>query len=212
MKHLHIIAVFLIFACTGTSEADSRSKAKAILTPETLLYVALQYTPELNIHRMRGATENKVFVSKDGRMEGVYDKNGDLVTNCVNQGSFNYFNRKLEPLKHFEFDTLPWLKSGNCKTDPTDLQERLTAWVADFEIGLRQALGERHKLKIQDITASELKSSKSVMLLLPVMSSGSAPFLKLADINVEISEDSISDVLRSLVNGLQEAIEKHDAT
>jgi hypothetical protein len=95
-----------------------------------LVYVALEHTLEVRVHRMNGALDNQVFVHESGA-EAVYDGNGRLVTDCVNRGSFNYFLPAEHPLLHFAGDMLPWIMLGNCREDPTTPGERLDASVLD---------------------------------------------------------------------------------
>jgi hypothetical protein len=107
-------------------------------TQAAFIFSILYYTTELNIHRMNGQTENQVFVHDQGG-EAVYDKNGDLVTDCVNKGSFNYAHYKREPLEHFSIDILPWLRWGNCREDSTTINQRIEAYTLDFQAGFEIA-------------------------------------------------------------------------
>ena len=103
------------------------------------IYTVLSNTVELNTHRMNGAIENQVFVHAEGR-EAVFDKNEKLVTSCENKGSFNYAHYKKSPLVHFTVDILPWLRWGNCREDNTSKQERIDAYMKDFDEGLSVSL------------------------------------------------------------------------
>lgn len=80
---------------------------------------------------MNGETENQVFVHDSGG-EAVYDKNGNLVKNCENMGSYNYAHYKKEPLLHFAVDMLPWLRWGNCREDTTTQEQRVGAYIMDI--------------------------------------------------------------------------------
>ena len=40
---------------------------------------------------------NDKYVSVDGHIEGVYDENGNLVTDSVNQGTYNFANPNKDP-------------------------------------------------------------------------------------------------------------------
>ncbi len=44
---------------------------------------------------------NDKYVSVDGHIEGVYDENGNLVTDSVNQGTYNFANPNKDPIGHF---------------------------------------------------------------------------------------------------------------
>jgi hypothetical protein len=90
---------------------------------------------------MRGETGNTVYINKErnqhGYSEGVYDKNGKLVTNSYNQPSFNYYLYETQPIKHFGYDILPWLILGNTRDDPTSFNERLFHYTLDLNIGIQ---------------------------------------------------------------------------
>jgi len=96
----------------------------------------LQNTGEVNIHKMRGETENKVYVNEDGR-EAVYDKDGNLVTNSYNQGTYNFYSNETEPIKKFIYDTAPWLVYGTASDDPTTFKERLYHYTLDLDMGIQ---------------------------------------------------------------------------
>ena len=102
----------------------------------SIVRYVLKNTYENNIHKMRGETENKVFVHEDGR-EAVFDKDGNLVTNSYNRGSFNYYSNRTEPIKKFIFDIAPWLIWGNAKDDPTSFNERLYYYTLDLDYGIQ---------------------------------------------------------------------------
>ena len=110
--------------------ADTETKIKL-----AFIYVALSHTMEVHIHQMRGASKNRVFVSPDGHHEAVRDEHGQLVTDCANQGSYNYFPADRRPLEHFLTDMLPWIELGNCVSDPTSRGERIDAYLQDFRNG-----------------------------------------------------------------------------
>ena len=113
--------------------ADPDAKIKL-----AFIYVALSHTMEVNIHQMGGATKNKVYVSPDGHNEAVVDEHGKLVTDCANQASYNYFPADRKPLEHFLFDMLIWIELGNCPSDPTSRDQRITAYLKDFRNGAIQ--------------------------------------------------------------------------
>jgi len=122
--------------------------AAALADPDTqvklaFVYAALANSREVHVHQMRGAVANKIFVSPDGHSEAVYDEHGKLVTDCVNMASYNYFRPDREPLEHFIVDTLPWIESGNCMTDPTSRTERINAYLRDFRNGAIDAFNDR---------------------------------------------------------------------
>lgn len=100
----------------------------------------LRHTPELNIHRMRGAESNIVFISPDGHSEAVFNENKEHVKESYNQASYNYCHPSKEPICHFIKDKLPWLFLGNTRGDPTNFSERFVAYRKDLALGLTFAL------------------------------------------------------------------------
>ena len=69
-----------------------------------------------------------------------------MVKDGINDGSYNYFARVKEPLKHFYFDISPWILWGNSRKDTTSKKERIYAFVCDLEIGIRAALKQKDQL------------------------------------------------------------------
>ena len=71
---------------------------------------------------------NKYTMSdgKGGSYELIYDSNGNLVTDEVNKGTYNYADPKglKGKLDHGVKDLLPYLIFGNSKEDPTTFCER----------------------------------------------------------------------------------------
>jgi hypothetical protein len=55
----------------------------------SILYTILQNTTEVRIHQQNGAKDNQIYISPDGHKEAVYDKNGKLVKDGINDGSYN---------------------------------------------------------------------------------------------------------------------------
>jgi hypothetical protein len=106
----------------------------------TALDTILRHTKEVAIHQMRGAGTNKVYLSKDGKQEGVYDEKGHLVADGINDGNYNYFNPRNDALRHFAFDIFPWIRYGHSRNDPTSQDERLSYYVRDLRLGMRDAL------------------------------------------------------------------------
>jgi len=129
--------------------------------PEQLSIVryVLSNTPENNIHKMRGEEDNVVYVNPDGR-EAVYDKDGNLVTNSYNQGSYNFYPADEEPIKHFIADTAPWLLWGNTEDDPTSSEERLYYYTLDLDYGIQTYIffgsnEELEEVSFKDLTEQE---------------------------------------------------------
>ena len=106
-----------------------------------LMYFVLKNTSEINIHQMRGAIGNVVYISNDGHKEAVYDSAKNIVTDPVNKGSYNYSNPIKDPYGHFFKDIFPWLILGNTRDDPTTISERLSAYNKDLKIGFKRTFG-----------------------------------------------------------------------
>ena len=122
------------------------------------IHYILKNTYENKIHKMRGETENKVYIHADGR-EAVYDKDGNLVTNAWNQGSFNYGSYD-KPIRKFLLDILPWLVWGNAKDDPTSFAERFFYYCQDLDNGIQsyifiQERNHLEKIKYADLSDDE---------------------------------------------------------
>lgn len=112
-----------------------------------IVYLILQNTSEYYIHNLAGVSGNKVYIHKDGHKEAVFDKKGNLVQDGINDGSYNYFNAKIAPLKHFCFDMHPWIMWGSSKRDTTSKKERIFGYISDLEGGIRKSLKATDSLK-----------------------------------------------------------------
>jgi hypothetical protein len=121
----------------------------------SIIRYILKNTFENNIHKMRGETENKIYINADGR-EAVYDKDGKLVTNSYNQGSFNFYSNEKEPIKKFLSDIAPWLKWGNTRDDPTSFNERLYYYTLDLDYGIQTYIFEGSDEKLETVSFNRL--------------------------------------------------------
>ncbi len=75
-------------------------------------------------HQIGAGNEHNVkYVSPDGRHEAVY-KNGKLVTDPLNQGTFNVFGPD-KAVRHGVFDVIPWILWGNTPGDPSSPAGRI---------------------------------------------------------------------------------------
>lgn len=106
---------------------------------KSLLFLILSKTNEYHIHNMNGAVGNQVFLHEDGAIELVYDANGNLVKDGINDGSYNYAHPVKDPIGHFEKDIHPWIKWGASQNDPTTVSERIYAYMGDLEGGIMRA-------------------------------------------------------------------------
>jgi hypothetical protein len=124
----------------------------------SIINYILENTFENNIHRMRGETENKVYTNADGR-EAVFNRDGNLVTNSYNKGSYNYapYNR---PIEKFLLDIAPWLQWGNARDDPTSFNERLYYYTLDLNYGIQKYIFEGFEENLDEILFNELSENE----------------------------------------------------
>ena len=135
---------------------SSKKKIKRVLVIAACIFSAvfiflflfgwiLSHTSEIAQHNMNGVTTNVVYLHKDGHREAVYDSSDNLVTDDENQGSYNYYHPHKQPLRHFWYDTLPWIIWGNTEKDSTSPSERISAWLTDVKYGAKVAFGKKEK-------------------------------------------------------------------
>jgi hypothetical protein len=164
---LFTFLVTLLFASCSSNEYRHYNLLKRLFSfnydrpkdpnPEQLSIIRyiLRNTYEINIHKMRGETENEVYVHEDGS-EAVYDKDGNLVTNAYNRGSFNYYSNEKEPVKKFIYDIAPWLYWGNTEDDPTTFDERLYYYTLDLDRGIQSYIFEGSEETLETVSFKEL--------------------------------------------------------
>lgn len=145
---------------------DFQKNSKSIIVSDfqiKAIYFILSNISEINSHQMRGETSNVVYQNKDGR-EAVYDKDGSLVTNSYNKGSYNYFNYQEKPIEHFLFDIYPWIIMGNTRDDPTSINERFYYFLLDLDIGIQSFIfaniQEGMDINTQDLSTNTLEVYK----------------------------------------------------
>ncbi len=155
-RFLFASVIFLISACYAqASDLPEHYQGYLVATDQyleeqnkhkiTFIYYTLLNTNEYHSHNLGGIDTNKVYIHKDGHKEAVYDANGNLVEDCLNQGSYNYHSVSESPLMHFSVDTLPWIYWGNCEDDPSTKSERVTAFSKDFLDGSFRVIKNREK-------------------------------------------------------------------
>ncbi len=103
---------------------------------------------------MRRHLDNVTYVHPDGR-EAVYDGNGCLVLDGMNEGTFNESNYE-KPFQKFAWDILPWLSYGASEADPTTFEKRLFYYLADVSYGLEQFVFESDLNEIPVVTYKKL--------------------------------------------------------
>jgi hypothetical protein len=136
----------------------------AVRRHTAILVAWLANTSEIEVHRMGGAADNEVYLSKDGHDEAVYDTAGKLVTDGVNDGSYNYADPYRDSLGHFTVDVLPWIEMGSSPQDPTTKQMRLEAYLKDLRQGLHRAASGPIPVLGDDFNWHELRRDVPVRL------------------------------------------------
>ena len=121
----------------------------------------LKHTYENNIHKMRGEEDNKVYTKESGE-EAVFDKEGNLVTNDWNKGSFNYGSYS-EPINKFKVDIWPWLIWGNTREDPTSFDERFYYYIMDLDNGIQSYIFLEDKTEIEKINYANLNETDKLI-------------------------------------------------
>lgn len=121
----------------------------------------LKNTYEINIHRMRGEEDNQVYTKNTGE-EAVFDKDGNLVTNDWNHGSYNYGTYE-KPIQKFELDIWPWLVWGNTREDPTTFDERFYYYLMDLDSGIQQYIILEKKSDLEEIKYSDLNKTDKLV-------------------------------------------------
>ena len=177
------------------------------------IHFILSHTAEGEIHRMRGAHGNQVFLHKDGHREAVYDESGSLVRDGINDGSFNYFHPRKDPLRHFSFDIVPWILWGSSRGDPTSIPERINAYSADLYQGLRRALAaERDQKGMLSATESaRLGSADAIAIFSRAMKlGGGEDLVDLLATDEELTPERIVSAVRGMERGLQRVFSGKD--
>ncbi|MCF0242910.1 MAG: RHS repeat-associated core domain-containing protein, partial [Treponema sp.] len=102
---------------------------------------------------------------KNGSFELVYDSNGDLVTDEVNKGTYNFAD-PVGPkgkLEHGVKDLLPYLLYGNSEDDPTTGFERFLGTV-NFPVGKYDMDVNLSKQEADKIRAQKSQESKEAAM------------------------------------------------
>jgi hypothetical protein len=162
-------------------------------------------TNEVNIHRMRGGANNKVYLSKDGQSEAVYDGNGKLVEDGINDGSYNYFHPHEDALRHFSFDITPWLLFGQSRDDPTTRAERVHAYSADVFDGVTRALeAPRTNGKLADVNLRDSGAAEAVAIFLLAIERGNAEeMIRVVSLQEKKSDGELVQLVRRFETGLR---------
>jgi len=176
---------------------------KGTISPKhtSILAAILKNTTEVRIHQQNGAKENTVYLGPDGHKEAVYDKDGKLVTDGVNDGSYNYFHPSKEPLYHFSFDICPWILWGQSPTDSTTVKSRIHAYMGDLEGGIRRTLKQQKRPKGNWKPDGQIQA---LAVFMRAIQEGKAQTLfALFEPQAKVTDKQIKDVLTKLNRGLE---------
>ncbi|MCD4813027.1 hypothetical protein K8S19_04985 [bacterium] len=86
----------------------------------------IEFPGELKIYHTQGISNanNLKYSSLDGEMEGVY-KDGKLVADSLNMGTYNFGSPKDNWFGHLVLDLVPYYLWGNSPDDPSTMKDRL---------------------------------------------------------------------------------------
>ena len=71
--------------------------------------------------------DNTKWISPEGNHEGVFNGDGNPVTDPANEATYNHSDPNSVNAGHIVLDVVPYYLWGNSPEDPTNLYERLTA-------------------------------------------------------------------------------------
>ncbi|MCK5861863.1 MAG: hypothetical protein KAH38_05225 [Candidatus Hydrogenedentes bacterium] len=166
-----------------------------------VLYAILKNTHEVCIHQQMDAKGNQVYLSPDGHKEAVYDKNGKLVKEGVNQGSYNYFHPTEEPLYHFSFDISPWIMWGQSRTDSTTVRSRIYAYMGDLEGGIRTAIKQKKNPEVHWKSDGQIQA---IAVFIRAIKEGKAEgIFSLFEPGASVTDKQLIEVLTKLNRGLE---------
>ena len=75
-----------------------------------------------------GTNGNRKFIDKEtGQWEIVIDKNGNLIDDDINMGTFNYYPPD-QRLNHLLYDVAPYFHKGNTPDDPVTFWDKKKRW------------------------------------------------------------------------------------
>ncbi|MBU0753918.1 MAG: hypothetical protein KJ645_02180 [Planctomycetes bacterium] len=166
-----------------------------------ILYAILQNTHEVCIHQQNGAKDNQVYLHQDGHREAVYDKEGKLVEDGINDGSFNFFHPYKEPLRHFTCDISPWIMSGQSPKDPTTIKSRIHAYMDDLEGGIRGAINQ--KIRAEFDWKDDAQIQALAVFMRAIDEGKAASLFDLFKPGGKPTDKQLIDVLKKLNKGLE---------
>jgi hypothetical protein len=173
-----------------------------------IIHAVLSATHEVHVHRQRGASGNSVYLDPSGHREAVYGPDGRIVADGINDGSYNYFNPTNDALRHYFFDTHPWILMGNARTDPTTVRERLSSFMADLEDGILQA-AKAGKFPAIDVRRLRDGEPETYAIFLNSLQAGDANELFAAIESQDILNDNVRSAMLRKVEAALRKIYAH---
>lgn len=165
------------------------------------IYLILKHTNEGYIHSMRGQ-DNTVYLSSDGHNEAVFDNNGELLEDGMNEASYNFAHPVKEPLMHFLNDINPWIVWGASERDPTSIQERTYAYMGDLEGGFRRAFAQKNDMDaFRPIDFDETQKSVLKFWAVIIDKGAAEAMFALFDANGLPSDADLIGLMQALNNG-----------
>ena len=186
-----------------SSKADQLRTDTTSRDTVSRIALLLSNTHETQVHRMQGQDENRTFLHKDGKKEAVYDKNGDLVKDGINDGSYNYFHPQKDSFRHLTFDMAPWIKLGASRTDPTSIKERVHAYSADIFAAVSRIRKNHIPTGEKQIPLKNIGEAEAAAIILVAVEKGKAHDLLTAlDSTNEFSEEQLLETVRAFEQGM----------
>jgi hypothetical protein len=198
-----------IGAKLGISERVESVRSGRVEPAKTrAIQTILGNTYDLNIHQMRGATKNQVFISPDGHQEAVFDAGHQPVHDEINDARYNLFHPQRESLRHFSLDTTPWLIWGHSRKDPTSSAERVSAYSADLFNGVIRTLKiPQDAGQFDDPDLKKPGSADAVAIFLLAVERGQADeLLRIVIAHERKSDQEIERMVWKFEGGLQQTI------
>lgn len=181
---------------------SNKAFANQNLSNKQIIYLVLQNTQEYAIHNMMGHEGNQVFIHPTKGYEVVKDKNGKILENHFNAGSYNYALPTKEPLKHYAMDITPWIRFGNYPKDPTTKQYRYNTYAFDLMDGIIKTLDQ--KINSQLNTTQDKFCCEDVLSEFETYFKNTKPnpIFYYFDHNKKINKDDMVLVIKSLQESL----------
>jgi hypothetical protein len=102
------------------------------------VYFVLKNTRDNFVHKMNGELDNQIYINRALGYKVIKDKNGNILKNHPNMGTYDFYDSENEPLLHFKMDADSWIKYGRYKEDYSTKTQRLEAYIKDLQDGVNR--------------------------------------------------------------------------